>query len=218
MKKFYILFVVLIMAGATTFGLCACDGEDVFFEEEYSCSEETKNIVIDIRDKVVDVKPSFDDKVHLQYFQGEKSKYYLTEEDCLLTVTQSETAGISFGKADRTYRTLTIFLPRKITSLSISTTNEDICIAPFGEAEDIALNDNRGNILLENVFVSKNLSITVKNANISGSVAGGWDDFAIMCDVKKGECNLPNLKEGGDKTLKINCNNGDVNITFTAPQ
>ncbi len=62
--------------------------------------------------------------------------------------------------------------------------------------------------------VGKAISITIKNGDIKGSVIGGWDDFDIACTIKKGESNLPAEKVGGDKSLKANCNNGDINIEF----
>ena len=41
-----------------------------------------------------------------------------------------------------------------------------------------------------------------------------WDDFSMDVDIKKGECNLPTEKTGGEKTLSVSENNGDVNIEF----
>ena len=57
------------------------------------------------------------------------------------------------------------------------------------------------------------ISLNVKNGDINGSIIGGYDDFSIHCDIKKGNSNLPNI-DGGDKTLDVSCNNGDVNISF----
>ena len=41
--------------------------------------------------------------------------------------------------------------------------------------------------------------------------AGGWDDYTIKVTIKKGESNLVN-KDGGEKTLTVNCNNGNIDI------
>lgn len=78
----------------------------------------------------------------------------------------------------------------------------------------ISLNSNGGNIVCERVDVGKAISLTSKNGSISGSVIGGWDDFSISCTIKKGDCNLPELKEGGEKSFYANCNNGDIKIEF----
>ena len=43
--------------------------------------------------------------------------------------------------------------------------------------------------------------------------AGGWDDYTIKVTIKKGESNLVN-KDGDDKTLTVNFNNGNIDIDF----
>ncbi len=59
------------------------------------------------------------------------------------------------------------------------------------------------------------LTLTAKNGDIRGTVTGGYDDFAMTSEVKKGTCNLPAHKEGGSKTLNVSNNNGDIQIEFT---
>ena len=56
------------------------------------------------------------------------------------------------------------------------------------------------------------IALDVKNGNITGAVSGSYDDYAISCTVKKGECNLPASKENGEKKLTVAANNGDVTI------
>lgn len=58
------------------------------------------------------------------------------------------------------------------------------------------------------------LYLTVKNGDISGTVVGGYDDFAIQSKIKKEESNLPDSKEGGEKTLNVSGNNGDIRVDF----
>ena len=58
------------------------------------------------------------------------------------------------------------------------------------------------------------MNLTVKNGDISGTIAGSYDDFAIQSEIKKGESNLPGNKNGGEKTLTVSGNNGDVHIEF----
>ena len=58
------------------------------------------------------------------------------------------------------------------------------------------------------------LTLKVKNWDISGSILGSCDDFAIQTEIKKGESSLPDEKDGGEKTLNVSGNNGDVNIEF----
>ena len=58
------------------------------------------------------------------------------------------------------------------------------------------------------------VSLVSKNGGISGTIVGGMDDFSIVCRIKKGECNLPESKEGGEKSFSADCNNWDINIKF----
>ena len=60
------------------------------------------------------------------------------------------------------------------------------------------------------------LRLTVKNGDISGTVKGSYDDFAIQSEIKKGESTLPDNKAGGEKTLNVSGNNGDVVIEFVS--
>ena len=78
----------------------------------------------------------------------------------------------------------------------------------------INISSNGGNITFENLDVGNALYLTVKNGDISGTVIGSYDDFAIQSEIKKGESNLPDNKDGGEKTLNVSSNNGDVNIEF----
>ena len=58
------------------------------------------------------------------------------------------------------------------------------------------------------------LSLTAKNGNISGTVAGSYDDFAIQTEIKKGDSNLPGDEASGSKALNVSCNNGDVTLNL----
>lgn len=80
----------------------------------------------------------------------------------------------------------------------------------------ISLSSNGGNITFVNLEVENALSLTVKNGDISGTVIGSYDDFAIQSEIKKGESNLPDNKDGGEKKLNVSGNNGDVNIELVS--
>lgn len=64
--------------------------------------------------------------------------------------------------------------------------------------------------------VGNGTEFVTKNGNISGILAGELNDYSVTCTVKKGNTNLPESKDGGEKTLAVDCNNGDVNIEFSA--
>ena len=58
------------------------------------------------------------------------------------------------------------------------------------------------------------LTLNAKNGDISGAVVGSYDNFSIQSKIKKGESNLPDNKDSGEKTLNISSNNGNVDIEF----
>ena len=103
-----------------------------------------------------------------------------------------------------------------LENLTLSTTNEDVSLPVFAVTESIDISTNGGNITFESLDVGNTLTLTAKNGDISGTVVGSYDDFAIQSEIKKGDSNLPDNKDSGDKTLKVSSNNGDVNIAFVA--
>ena len=76
---------------------------------------------------------------------------------------------------------------------------------------DIAANG--GNILLHDLKAD-HLSATIKNGHITGNIQGSWDQYEIFCTVKKGNSNLPEYKSGGPNQMKIEANNGDIDLTI----
>ena len=79
---------------------------------------------------------------------------------------------------------------------------------------NINISSNGGNIAFESLDAANALDLTAKNGDISGTFVGSYDDFAVRSEIKKGESNLPDRKDSGEKTLNVSCNNGDVNIEF----
>ena len=103
-----------------------------------------------------------------------------------------------------------------LDTITLSTTNEDISLPALAVTGSINISSNGGNITFENLAVGKSLYLTVKNGDISGTVRGSYEDFDIQSEIKKGESNLPDQKDGGEKTLNVSCNNGDVNIELVS--
>lgn len=101
-----------------------------------------------------------------------------------------------------------------LDTIRLSTTNEDISLPSLAVTESISLSSNGGNITFESLDVGNSLTLAIKNGDISGAIVGGYDDFAIQSETKKGDSNLPDKKEGGEKTLNVNSNHGNVNIAF----
>lgn len=82
--------------------------------------------------------------------------------------------------------------------------------------DDLSISTNNGDIELSNVNCEKTIVLDSKNDSISGSIKGSYDDYKINCSIKKGNSSLPTLKEDGEKILRVNANNGDINLSFVS--
>ncbi len=208
MKKIIVIIMLL-----TSSILASCASDNQFTPMEYTASN-VKAIRIDVRDREINISPSIDGKVHIDYFASSKEDYDFEIENGKLTVKSvSNKNWMDFigTKPSKQYRKLAIEIPATIIEeLSVSTTNENISIKEAAAAS-ISLSSNGGSVNIGNLSVKDSLELTAKNGDIKGTVIGSYDDFSIHVDSKKGNSNLNN-KDGGEKTLSISCNNGDINI------
>lgn len=196
-----------------------CSGGETFESKSYSLGEDSvKSISIDVTDREVEIITSTDGQVHIDYSESEQEFYsLLLSEDGDLTMTlETDKDWTDFigTKPAAQYRKITLAVPSGLSDLTIRTTNETIGITSLTVQNAVMLDCNGGNIAFELLGVGKSLDVTAKNGNITGNVLGGWDDFSVSCEIKKGESNLPERKEGGEKSLTVNCNNGDIDIRF----
>lgn len=216
MKKMLTLAAALVCAVLVLGAAGGCKNEESFSEKSYSCAgESVERVNIDIRDSAVEIAPSEDGTLRIDYYESKSRTYEITLESGTLSVSLVSEGRLEnfFGvQPNVRFRTLRLFLPDDLRSLSVSTTNEDISLAPLA-AEYTSLSANGGNIGFEKLS-AREIGLSVKNGDITGSIVGGWDDFSIRCTVKKGESNLPALKENGANALLVDCNNGDVAISF----
>ena len=217
MRKIFSLTLCLIL-GVTLFA--GCSGESEPFEEKnYTSDGKMTGINLDVRDREIEVSLSEDDQVHIQYFENSKEYYdiSISDQNVLTMTSASDKAWTDYigQKVPAENRIIRLWIPDDLLdTLSLSTTNEDISLDSLTVGGSTELCSNGGNITFENLDVGSCLDLTVKNGNISGTVVGSYDDFAIQSEIKKGECNLPNTKEGGEKTLDVSGNNGDIHIEF----
>ena len=218
MKKLTAVLFALI--SVLVFALTGCTNDDTFTEKSYSSGEnEIEKIVVQVTDRELEISASADNQIYIDYYDGEKE--YL---DIVVSESKELTVKLTFNKdwtdyigtkPSAEYRKIKIRIPDNLlAAISASTTNENIKITALSFTEQVILDNNGGNVLCERVNVGKAISITAKDGNITGSVIGGWDDFAISCTIKKGNCNLPLNKESGEKSFAANCNNGNINIDF----
>lgn len=173
------------------------------------------------QDREIEVSLSEDDQVHIQYSESGKEYYDLSVSEGVLTMTSAsdkEWTDYIGGKPAAENRKILLQIPNALLeNMTLSTTNENVTLPALAVTGSVRISSNGGNIVFETLDVGNALTLNVKNGDISGSVAGSYSDFAIQSDIKKGESNLPDQKEDGEKTLEVTCNNGDVEITFLDP-
>ena len=216
MKK--ILSLVLCVA-LGSFALAGCASSSEPWEEKsYTPDTEVSEVNLEVRDREIEVSLSEDEQVHIQYSENGKEYYEISASDGLLTMVSAsdkEWTDYIGGKPSAEERKISLQVPDALLeSLTLSTTNEDISLPALAVTGSVSLSSNGGDIAFGSLEVGSALTLNVKNGDISGTVAGGYDDFTIQSTIKKGECNLPEKKDGGEKTLTVSCNNGDIHIVF----
>lgn len=217
MKK-VILLALCLALGSLALAGCARDGEP-FEAKSYTPDTPVNEIRLDVRDREIEVSLSGDGQIHIQYYENSRESYDLSVSDeKVLTMTgksNKEWTDYIGVKTAAQNRKITLQLPDGLLeNLTLSTTNEDITLPALTVTGSVRLLANNGDIAFGRLGVGKALCLTVKNGDISGTVLGSYGDFAIHSKVKKGESNLPGDREGGEKTLEVSCNNGDVHIDF----
>ncbi len=200
--------------------LSGCSNSSKPFEEKnYTSDTQINEINLDVRDREIEVSASEDEQIHIQYFENNKEYYDISVSDeNVLTMTSAsdkewtDYIGVKTSAEDRK---ISLQIPDVLlNNLTLSTTNEDITFSALAIGGSANISSNGGNIVFENLDVGSNLTLNVKNGDISGTVVGSYDDFSIQSEMKKGESNLPDNKDGGEKALNVSANNGDVNIEF----
>lgn len=217
MKKPAVLLLCLALGAAC---LTGCTHSDKGLERKsYSSQEEITGVSVDARDREIEVTLSIDDKIHIDYFESDKEYYDISvsQEGVLTMTSTSNKAWTDYigAKAGAESRKISLQLPDKLlTALTLSTTNEDISLPAMTINGDLSLSSQGGNIAFDRLKVKNTISLKGKNGDISGQIAGSYDDYAISCDIKKGESNLPLNKENGAKSLTASNNNGNIDIEF----
>lgn len=218
MKKLIALLVSLI-AGANCFTGCAKNDEAPTPKRYTAESGEIAEVCIDVRDRQVEVTLSNDNRIHIDYFEDSKEFYEISVSDrrtlSMTAANNKEWTDYIGGKSAADSRKISLQVPDELLeTLKISTTNEDISLPPLTVTRDLSLSSHGGNISFDRLNVGKSIFLDAKNGDISGTITGSYDDYAIACSLKKGESNLPPDKESGTKALTAINNNGDIHIAF----
>ncbi len=217
MKKIISLVLCFILG---SFVLAGCSkGSEPFEEKSYTSDTQINEINLDVEDREIEVSLSPDEQVHIQYAENSKEYYEISvSDDKVLTMTSAsnkEWTDYIGTKPAAENRKIVLQIPDALLeNLTLSTTNENITLPALTVTGSISLSSNGGNIAFGNLDVGNTLTLSAKNGNISGSIVGGYDDFSIQSEIKKGDSNLPDQKDGGEKALHVSCNNGDVTIEF----
>ena len=217
MKKIISLVLCLILSG---FILSGCSNSSEPFEEKsYTSDTQINGIDLAVRDREIEVSLSEDEQVHIKYYENSKEYYDISVSDenvlTIASASNKEWTDYLGRKPAAEYRKISLQIPDALLeSLTLSTTNEDITLSALAVTGSINISSNGGNISFGDLDVGSALTLTVKNGDISGTIAGSYDDFSIQSEIKKGESNLPENKASGEKTLTVSGNNGNVDIEF----
>lgn len=217
MKKLVFLALCLVLS---SFTLTGCSGGNEPFEKKsYTSDTQINGINLDVRDSEIEVALSEDEQVHIQYSESIKEYYDISvsDENVLTMVTASSKEWTDYVgvKPSAEDRKIVLQIPNTLlANLYLSTTNEDVSFPALAVTGSIDISTNGGNITFESLDVGNALTLTAKNGDISGTVVGSYDDFAIQSEIKKGDSNLPSNKDSGEKSLNVSCNNGNVDIEF----
>lgn len=217
MKKIISLVLCLVLG---SFVLAGCSNSSEPFEEKsYTPDTQINEINFDVQDREIEVSLSEDEQIHIQYHENSKEYYDISvsDENVLMMTSASDKEWTDYigGKPSAENRKISLQIPDALLdTLTLSTTNEDISLPALAITGSISISSNGGNITFGNLDVGSALTLNAKNGDISGAIVGSYDDFAIQSEIKKGESNLPDNKDGGEKTLNVSSNNGDVNIEF----
>ena len=219
MRKIVLSVLCLLVS---VFTLAGCSNNSEPFEEKtYTPDTQISEINLDVRDREIEVALSEDEQIHIQYSENSKEYYEIavSDENVLTMTSTSDKEWTDYigGKPSAEDRKIVLQVPTALLdTVTLSTTNEDVSLPVLAVTGSIDISTNGGNITFESLDVENTLTLTAKNGDISGTVIGSYDDFAIQSEIKKGDSNLPDNKDSGDKTLKVSSNNGDVNIEFVA--
>ncbi len=218
MKKM-VLLTLCLLSGIFILTGCSSDAAP-FMKKDYTVDgKQVTGICIDVRDRKIEVSLSADDQIHMEYFENNKEYYDISVSDdkvlAMNAKNNKDWTDYIGGKISADFRIISLQIPETLLSvLNLSTTNGDILLPPITVADEVVLSSNSGNIIFDKLAAGRTISVSNKNGDISGSIAGSYEDFNISCDIKKGRSNLPDRKNSGEKTLDILNNNGDIGIKF----
>ena len=156
--------IALLLAFAALLATgCASHDEDPYVAGSYSAGQ-VQEIRMEVRDRRIEVLPSEDDQVHMDYFHNETEGYAIDLTGGVLTVAYAPTKEWSdyIGtQPDAAVRIITLRVPDSLRALSVSTTNDDLCFGDVSIAGDLTAYANGGNVTFEEVYKRQALSFVI---------------------------------------------------------
>lgn len=133
-----------------------------------------------------------DNQVHIDYFESSKEYYDISASDnhtlTMFVASDKEWTDYIGGKSTVSSRKILLQVPDTfLTTLTLSTTNEDISLSALSGISDISLSAQGGNIMFNKLHVDKSIHLNAKNGDITGSIIGSYDDYVISSNHKKGK-------------------------------
>lgn len=219
MKKIVVSLICLILGTACLTG--CTNNNEAFTQKNHTVDgEKITEVCIDVQDRQIEVTLSADSQIHIDYFENSKEFYNISvSDDHVLTMTAAsdkDWTDYIGGKSPGSRKILLQLPDHLLATLELSTTNEDISLPALTVTDDLSLSSHGGDIIFDQLNVGNSIHINAKNGNISGTLIGSYDDYAISCDIKKGESNLPSSKDRGTKKLAVSNNNGNIDIEFVS--
>lgn len=216
MKKLVLLLACLM----TALMVSGCAGEAEPFEQKSYTMDAAQlaGIAIDVRDRTIDVTRSDDAQIHIVCFENSREFYDVgVGEDGMLQIRAARDKQWTdyIGRSvQQDLHKISVQLPDGLLEqVRVSTTNGDIRFARLSVLGSITLDVNGGDLVLD-APDAHDFVLQAKNGDISGMIQGEYGEFAIHTEIKKGESNLPAAKSGGERTLTVSNNNGDINLEF----
>ncbi len=197
MKKIISLALCLVLSG---FVLAGCSSNSEPFEEKtYTPDTAVSGIELNVEDREIEVSLSPDEEVHIAYSENSKEYYEISvSDDQVLTMTSAsnkEWTDYIGSKPAAEDRKISLQVPDALLeTLTLSTTNENVTLPDLSVTGSIRISSNGGDITFGTLDVGSALTLSAKNGNISGAVAGSYDDFAIQSEIKKGKATCRTIK------------------------
>ncbi|WP_125769148.1 DUF4097 family beta strand repeat-containing protein [Lapidilactobacillus wuchangensis] len=218
MKKVITVLVSLMSLILGVVLLTGCGNNEQFVDKNYqSGTKKVTSVKLAVRDRQVKVVPSPDQQIHIAYSESNQEYYKIAvsaQHTLTMTAATDKKWTDYFGrKAAANSRKIVLQVPDKqLSTLKITTSDDSIQMEPLTVKAAVSLTNQGGNILLHKLTAGKTIDLKNKNGNITGSIVGGYDDYAITTAVKKGNNNLPASKKGGPKKLMVANNNGNIAV------